>query len=154
MLIIRGDLDDARVTALIEHHVQRARAESGPGSAHALDLTGLRSPDVSFWTAWDQGKLAAMGALKRLSVDHGEVKSMYTVESARRRGIGAAVLRHIIGEARRQGMERLSLETGSWPYFGAARVFYGRHGFLECAPFADYRLDPNSVFMTLALRES
>jgi putative acetyltransferase len=154
MRIVQGDLSDPRVVDLLHLHLTRARAETAPGSAHALDLTGLQSPDVSFWAIWDDETLLGVGALKRLSADHGEVKSMYTVQSLRRRGTGSAMLRHIIATARASGMARLSLETGSWDYFRPARAFYSRHGFVECPPFADYLLDPNSVFMSLDLRES
>ena len=160
MQIVEGGLDDPRVVALLHTHLRRARAETAPGSAHALDLSGLRSPEVTFWSAWDgdardaretRDTVLGVGALKRLSADHGEVKSMHTAEAARRRGVGSAILRHIIAEARARGMSRLSLETGSWPYFAPARAMYARHGFVECGPFGDYRPDPNSVFMTLAL---
>jgi putative acetyltransferase len=151
MMIVSGNLDDPRVLALLELHVGRARAETPRGSDHALDAAGLRSPEISFWAAWDGDALLGVGALRRLSADHGEVKSMHTIASARRCGVGSAVLRHIIAEARGRGMTRLSLETGSWDYFAAARAFYRRHGFLDCEPFADYTPDPNSVFMTLAL---
>jgi putative acetyltransferase len=151
MHISKGGLDDPRVVELLHTHVTRARAETAPGSAHALDLSGLQAAEVTFWSAWDGGTVVGVGALKRLSADHGEVKSMYTAEAARGRGVGSAMLRHIIAAARARGMARLSLETGSWPYFEPARAMYARHGFVECAPFGDYRPDPNSVFMTLVL---
>lgn len=154
MRIIQGDFSDQRVADLLHVHTTRARAETGRGSAHALDLAGLQSPDISFWTIWDEQTLLGFGALKRLSADHGEIKSMHTIEAARRRGAGSAILRHIITTARARRMTRLSLETGSWEYFRPAREFYKRHGFSECAPFADYVPDRNSVFMTLDLRES
>ncbi|HLW69793.1 MAG TPA: GNAT family N-acetyltransferase [Candidatus Binataceae bacterium] len=128
-----------------------ARAETAPGSAHALDLTGLQSPDICFWTIWDGEKLLGIGALKRLSAEHGEVKSMHTAEPMRGKGVGSAMLRHIISSARASGMSRLSLETGSWEYFQPARALYERHGFMECPPFADYLPDPNSIFMSLDL---
>ena len=150
--INEGDLNDPRITALLQTHLIRARAETAPGSAHALDLTELRSPQISFWTIWDDETLLGCGALKRLSANHGEVKSMHTVESMRRKGIGAAMLRHIIAVARSRGMSRLSLETGSWDYFRPARAFYQSHGFVECAPFANYAPDSNSVFMSLDLK--
>jgi putative acetyltransferase len=152
--IIRGDFQNPRVVDLLRTHLTRARAETAPGSAHALDVTGLQSPDINFWTIWEDEALLGVGALKRLSADHGEVKSMHTVESMRRRGVGSAMLRHIIAAARERGMVRLSLETGSWEYFRPAQAFYRRHGFVECPPFPDYVLDPNSVFMSLDLRES
>jgi len=146
-----GGLDDPRVVALLTLHLTRARAETAPGSAHALDLDGLRGPAMRFWSAWEGDELVGVGALKRLAPDHGEIKSMHTAEAARGRGVGSALLRHIMAEARAAGMRRLSLETGSWPYFLPARALYARHGFEECGPFGDYREDPNSVFMTIAL---
>ena len=149
--IVDGGLDDPRVVALLRLHVTRARAETAPGSAHALDLSGLRAPEVSFWSVWDADELVGVGALKRLGAEHGEIKSMHTVEAARGRGVGSALVRHIMAEARARGMRRLSLETGSWPYFLPARALYARHGFVECGPFGEYREDPNSVFMTVAL---
>ena len=151
MQIVEGGLDDPRVVALLHTHLTRARAVTPPGSAHALDLSGLRVPEITVWSAWEGDRLLGVGALKRLGGDHGEVKSMHTAEAARGRGVGSAVLRHIIAEARARGMTRLSLETGAFDYFAAARALYARHGFVECAPFGDYRSDPNSVFLTLAL---
>lgn len=152
MPVTPGDLDDPRVIDLLRIHLTGARAETAPGSAHALDLAGLRSPDISFWTILEGNALLAIGALRRLSADHGEVKSMHTALSARRKGAGGAMLRHIIASARKAGMSRLSLETGSWDYFRPARALYARHGFVECPPFADYVPDRNSVFMTIDLR--
>ena len=154
MQITEGDLDDPRVIALVKTHLTNARAETAPGSAHALEISGLRSPDISFWTMWDEERLLAIGAMKRLSADHGEVKSMHTVQSERGRGLGRAMLRHIIASARASGLSRLSLETGSWDYFLPARALYKSFGFAECQPFGDYVQDPNSVFMTLDLRDS
>ena len=148
MRIIEGGLDDPRIVALLHTHVTRARAETAPGSAHALDLTGLRAPEVTFWSAWEGNTVVGVAALKRLSADHGEIKSMHTAEAARGRGVGSALLGQIMAVARERGMSRLSLETGSWPYFAPARALYARHGFVECGPFGEYRLDPNSVFMT------
>ena len=151
MRIIEGGLDDPRVVELLDTHLQAARAETAPGSAHALDHAGLRSPEVTFWSAWEGDALVGVGALKRLSAEHGEVKSMHTAEAARGRGVGSAMLRHIIAAARSRGMSRLSLETGSWVYFEPAHALYCRHGFVECGPFGEYREDSNSVYMTLDL---
>jgi putative acetyltransferase len=149
--IVEGGLDHPRVVELLDAHLIRSLAETAPGSAHALDLSGLMSPNVTFWSAWEDETLVGVGALKSLSEDHGEVKSMHTVEAARGRGVGSAMLRHIVEAARARGMSRLSLETGSWPYFAPARALYARHGFVECPPFGDYIEDPNSVFMTRSL---
>jgi putative acetyltransferase len=152
MKITEGGLDDPQVQTLLVLHLNAARAETAPGSAHALDLTGLKSPDIRFWSAWDGDGVIAVGALKRLSESHGEIKSMYTAQSHRRKGVGSAMLRRIIATARQMGLSRLSLETGSWPYFDPARELYRRHGFVECAAFGGYVPDPNSVFMALELR--
>jgi len=148
MHIIEGGLEDPRVVALLHTHVTRARAETARGSAHALDLAGLRAPEVTFWSVWEGDTVLGVGALKRLSADHGEIKSMHTAEAARGRGVGSAMLGQIMTAARERGMSRLSLETGSWPYFAPARALYARHGFVECGPFGEYRMDRNSVFMT------
>lgn len=150
--IADGGLDDPRVQALLAHHYTTARAQTAPGSAHALDLSGLRTPDIRFWSAWTGDRVIGVGALKRLSASDGEVKSMHTDQGHRRTGVASAMLRHIIASARAMGLTRLSLETGSWPYFDPARALYRRHGFAECPPFGDYGPDPNSVFMTLELR--
>jgi putative acetyltransferase len=146
-----GDLTDQRVIDLLLYHFTSARAQTAPGSAHALDLTGLQSPGITFWTAWEGETLVAIGALKELSQNHGEVKSMHTALAARRNGVASAMLRHIIAGARSRGMSRLSLETGSWDYFRPAVALYRKHGFIECPPFAGYVPDPNSIFMTLDL---
>ena len=153
MNIVLGGLDDARVQALLEYHVRTARSETAVGSAHALDLDALKAADVTFWSAWDSDTLLGVGALKRLSPSHGEIKSMHTVQANRRVGVGTAILRHIIEAAHTLGMTRLSLETGSWAYFEPARALYRSHGFIECPPFGDYVSDPNSVFMTLELKQ-
>jgi putative acetyltransferase len=154
MQITPGDLTDKRVIDLLHHHLITARAQTAPGSAHALDLKALQSPDISFWTAWDGETLIAVGALKQLSRDHGEIKSMHTVAAVRRNGVGSAMLAHIIAFARSRGMSRLSLETGSWEYFHPAVALYRSHGFVDCPPFADYVPDPNSIFMTLELGDA
>jgi len=151
--ITSGDFSDPRVIDLLRFHLNAARAQTAPGSAHALDLAGLQSPDIGFWSMWDGETLLGVGALKRLSSDHAEIKSMHTAQFARRRGVGSAMLKHIISVARASGISRLSLETGSWDYFKPAQALYRSHGFVECAPFADYVLDPNSVFMTLEIYE-
>lgn len=148
MRIVPGDFANPRLTDLLHHHMTRAHAETAPESAHALDIAGLQAPGISLWAAWDGDTLMGVGALKHLDALHGEIKSMHTVEAMRGRGVGAAMLRHIIETARTSGLTRLSLETGSQEYFRPARELYARHGFTECPPFGDYRLDPNSVFMT------
>lgn len=142
------DLDGPEVAELLVEHLRDMYATSPPESVHALDLDQLRQPEITFWTLWDGAVLAGCGALKQLNATHGEIKSMRTAQDYRRRGVGAQMLQHIIDEARQRGYQRLSLETGSMEYFAPARELYRRFGFIECGPFADYVLDPYSVFMT------
>lgn len=153
--IVPGDLDDPRIVELIAHHHRTAQAHSPPESAHSLDVSGLKSPDIQFWAIWDEDHLLGIGALRRLpshhGAGHGEIKSMHTAQEGRRRGVASAMLRHIVEAAHAAGLKRLSLETGAQYYFAASRALYRRHGFVECGPYADYRLDPNSVYMTLLL---
>jgi putative acetyltransferase len=152
LVILPADLGDPRVAALLATHAATARAETGKGSAHALDLDGLKAPGIIVWAAWRDGSLAGVGALKRLSATEGEVKSMHTAIAARRAGIGRRMLDQILAAAESAGLARLSLETGSWTYFEPARALYASTGFTECGPFGDYVADPNSVFMTRVLR--
>ncbi len=139
------------VAALLAEHLADMHATSPPESVHALDVSALQAPTITFWTARDNGVLLGCGALKELGPDHGEVKSMRTAEAARGQGIGAAVLGRILGEARSRGYARLSLETGTQDYFAAAHRLYQRHGFMPCGPFADYVVDPASAYFTLEL---
>jgi putative acetyltransferase len=148
MLIRRDDLSGPEIRALLDEHLADMRRISPPGSVHALDLDGLRVPAVTFWTLWSDGALAGCGALKEIDRAHGEIKSMRTASAYRRQGVAKAMLGHIIGEARRRGYRRLSLETGSMAAFEPAHRLYASHGFVDCAPFAAYADDPNSVFMT------
>ena len=151
MNIALGGLDDPQVIELLNVHLAAALATSPRESVHALDLDGLKSPGLSFWAAWDGDTLLGVGAMKELDPDHGEVKSMHTREALRGQGVGGAMLRHIIETAVARDYRRLSLETGSQDYFAPARSLYARHGFAVCPPFGGYRVDPNSVFMTLDL---
>ena len=149
--ITEGGLDDARVQALLTTHLTKARAATAEGFAFALDLSGLRVPEIRFFSAWDGETLLGVGALKRMADDHGEVKSMHTAEAARRRGIGGMMLRHIMDEARAAGMTRVSLETGTSAYFQPAVALYLAHGFAPCGPFGDYAASAENRFLTRPL---
>ena len=151
MKIGRGDLEDPRIRALLEVHLHHCRKETGSCSAHALDASGLASADVDFFAGWDGETLVGIGALKRLADGRGEVKSMHTAEARRGEGAAQAMLAHIVAQARRAGLKRLRLETGAWDYFHPARRLYRHRGFRDCPPFAGYKPDPNSVFLTLGL---
>jgi putative acetyltransferase len=145
--------DPARpdVLALLEEHLRDMYELSPPESVHALDVYALQNPGITFWTVRDNDLLLGCGALKELDATHGEIKSMRTPRGLRRRGAGQAMLAHLIKVARERGYERLSLETGSMESFAPAQRLYERFGFVPCPPFADYMLDPYSLFMTLSL---
>jgi putative acetyltransferase len=151
MRIIVDDLSGSEIRALLETHFAGMLASSPPESCHFLDFDGLNAPDVTFWSIWDGYALAGCGALKELTPEHGEVKSMRTHADHLRKGVGAAMLTHIISQARDRGYHRLSLETGSSADFAPALALYAAHGFQYCPPFGDYAEDPFSRFMTLAI---
>ena len=142
------DLSGPQIRGLLQEHLRGMTQHSPPESIHALDLTGLRKPDVTVWSAWDGGEILGCGALKALDAAHGELKSMRTSTPHLRKGVARRLLEHIVAEARRRGYARLSLETGSAAAFEPARRLYASFGFRFCGPFADYVEDPYSVFMT------
>ena len=145
------DLSGPEVHELLREHLRNMHLHSPPESVHALDLEGLRRPEITFWTVWAGEELLGCGALKELDPAHAEIKSMRTAAAHLRKGVAARLLRHILGEAARRGYSRLSLETGSAEAFWPARRLYERFGFEYCGPFEGYREDPYSVFMTREL---
>lgn len=151
MRIIEDDLSGPQIRALLEAHFAGMLASSPPGSCHFLDFDGLNAADVTFWSVWDGDSLAGCGALKELSPEYGEIKSMRTHSDHLRKGVGAVMLEHIIATAKARGYQQLSLETGSTPDFDAAHGLYLRYGFEYCPPFGAYVEDPFSRFMTLAI---
>ncbi len=151
MRVELDDLSRPQVLALLSEHLANMYELSPPESVHALDVSKLRGPSITFWTVWDGDELLGCGALKQLSPTHGEVKSMRTPAAMRRRGAGRAILRHIIAVARQRNYVRLSLETGSMEAFVPAQRLYESFGFTYCGPFGSYKEDPNSVFMQLRL---
>lgn len=151
MLISTDDPRRTDVLALLEEHLADMYATSPAESVHALDPDALALPGVTFWTAREGELLLGCAALKSLSPDHAELKSMRTATAARRRGVAGRLLDHVLAEARQRGHRRVSLETGTEDYFAPARTLYKTRGFDECGPFEGYALDPNSVFLTLEL---
>ncbi|TGB00765.1 GNAT family N-acetyltransferase [Halobacillus salinus] len=141
------DLTGPEVAELLNQHIQSMRAHSPPESKHALDLDGLRKPDITFWSGWETGELVGCVAILELDRKHGEIKSMKTHPDHLRKGIAKQLLDFIIEEARGRGYSRLSLETGAMEIFQPARKLYENSGFEYCEPFSDYKKDPNSVFM-------
>ena len=151
MQIVPGDFEDARVLDLLRVHLDGMHANSPPGNVFALDLSGLKAPGLDFYTAWDGEALMGMGALKALDDGSGEIKSMRTHLAHLRKGVAAALLEHIIAEARARNYYRLSLETGSGPAFDAALALYRRYGFVEGAAFGDYEKSDFNQFFHLVL---
>ena len=151
MEIRQDDLRGAEIIALLREHLEEMRRISPPESVHALDLEGLRRPEITFWTVWRGAELAGCGALKALADGHGEIKSMRTAVRHQRTGVASHLLGHILAQAQQRGFRRLSLETGSMAHFEPARRLYASFGFRPCGPFAGYGEDPNSVFMTRTL---
>src|SRR3569832_1345985 len=152
MQIREGGLDKPQVIELLQLHFAGMLANSPKDSCHFLDLSGLKRPDVTFWTAWDEDELLGCGALKQLDAGHGEIKSMRTDPAHLGKGVGARILEKIMATAPERGYRRLSLETGSGKAFDAAHALYRKFGFSDCEAFGDYpKDDPFSRFMTRVL---
>lgn len=149
--IVVDDLSGPEIASFLDEHVQQMRSLTPLESKHALDLDSLRKPEITFWSASDGGSLVGCGAIKRLDSGHAELKSMRTRPARQRSGVASRLLEYIIAEAQGMGFARLSLETGAAAFFLPARRLYEKFGFQYCSPFADYRPDPNSSFMTRAL---
>ncbi len=149
--IREDDLSSRSTRDLVRLHLEGMHAHSPPGSVFALDFTGLTVPEVTVWTVWSDGEIAGMGALKYLGDRAGELKSMRTHPDFLRRGVASALLEHIIGVARARGMARLSLETGSGPYFDSALSLYRRRGFVGGEAFADYQRSAFNQILHLEL---
>jgi putative acetyltransferase len=151
MEIRKDDLSSAATQELLRLHLLGMHANSPPGHVFALDLSGLQAPNVTVWSAWKREKICGMAALKLLDAAAGELKSMRTHPDHLRRGVGAALLEHIIKEARARGLRRLSLETGQGPAFEPALALYRRRGFIDGEAFADYVRSPFNQFLHLTL---
>jgi len=149
--IVAGQLDHPGVIALLQAHLRDMHAITPAESVHALDLSALRAGDIQFFSAWIDGVAVGCGALRDLGGGQGELKSMRTDAHRRGQGIGAALLAHLLAQARARGIGQLWLETGATDHFAPAHRLYARAGFERCGPFADYTDDPHSVFMTLRL---
>lgn len=151
LAIGRADFADTALHAFLQAHLDDLAPTAPPSSQHALDVGALQRPGVRLWTAAADASLVGTVALAAVEPGHEELKSMRTDPSRRGAGIASALLQHALADARGRGVERISLETGSQPFFAPARALYAKHGFTECPPFGDYRPDPNSTFLTLAL---
>lgn len=149
--VCRADFSDPRLASFLQSHLDEMRPTAPAESRHALDLNALSQPSVRLWVAWDGESIAATGALAALEPGHEELKSMRTAPGLRGRGLGRLMLDHLLEDAAGRSVQRISLETGSMDFFAPARRLYASAGFVVCPPFGEYREDPNSVFMSLAL---
>ena len=143
-----GNFDNHEVNELLTKHFIELRAASPEGSAHVLDISGLRDPSIKFWSLWERQKLMGCGALKFLNESHGEFKSIRVHDDFRNKGYGIKVINHLIDEAIKLNIKRLSIETGAGEFFIPARKLFNKCKFLPCKPFAHYKLDKNSIYLT------
>ncbi len=152
MKFIVDDLTGPEIAQLLTEHLREMHRVSPHESVHALDIEKLQAPEITFWTVWKSGnendELVGCGALREIDATHGEIKSMRVPEQHRGRGVAKKIVEHLLTEAKNRNYGRISLETGSMDFFEPARSLYKSFGFEICGPFAEYRLDPNSVFMT------
>ena len=148
---IEGNFDNPEVHELLIKHFIELRSVSPEGSAHVLDIAGLKDPTIKFWSLWEENDLMGSGALKFLDKEHGEFKSIRVSDKFRSKGNGTKVINHLINEAKNLNIKRLSLETGAGEFFLAARRLFNKSGFKTCKPFSHYKSDINSVYMTMLI---
>ena len=151
---IEGNFDHPEVNELLTKHFIELRAASPEGSAHVLDIPGLKINSIKFWSLWEREKLLGCGALKFLDKDHGEFKSIRMEDSFRGKGNGIKVINHLIEEVKKLKIKRLSIETGAGKFFAPARKLFDNCGFKPCEPFAHYKEDVNSLYLTKLLDHS
>ena len=151
MKSIENNFDEPEVNELLLKHFIELRSVSPPGSTHVLDIPGLKDSTIRFWSLWDDENLVGCGALKILEKEHGEFKSIRVADKFRKKGIGEKIINHLIEEAKKLKILKLSIETGSGDFFLPARKLFSKFGFKECPPFAHYKVDPNSCYYSLNL---
>jgi putative acetyltransferase len=151
---IEGNFDHPEVNVLLKKHFIELRAASPEGSAHVLDIPGLQEPSIKFWSLWEDDQLMGCGALKFLDKEHGEFKSIRIEDNFRRKGNGIKVINHLIGEAKKLKIKKLSIETGAGKFFAPAKKLFDNCGFKPCKPFAHYKEDVNSLYLTKLLDNS
>jgi len=148
---IEGNFDNPEVHDLLIKHFIELRSVSPKGSTHVLDIAGLKDPSIRFWSLWEENDLMGSGALKFLGKEHGEFKSIRVCDNFKGRGNGTKVINHLINEAKKLNVKRLSLETGAGEYFLTARRLFNKCGFEPCEPFSHYKKDINSIYMTMLI---
>ena len=148
---IENNFDNPQVNELLKTHFIELKSVSPEGSSHVLDIEGLKVPSIKFWSLWENNKLIGCGALKFLEKDHGEFKSIRVVDEFRKKGIGERIIKHLIEEAKKLKISKLSIETGAGEFFAPARKLFNKFGFKKSEPFAHYKVDPNSCYFSLDL---
>jgi putative acetyltransferase len=148
---IEGNFNHPKVNELLKKHFIELRAASPEGSAHVLDILGLKVPSIKFWSLWEDNQLMGCGALKFLDIEHGEFKSIRVHDDFRGKGKGVEVINHLMDEAKKLKIKRLSIETGAGDFFKPARILFNNCGFKACSPFAHYKEDLNSLYLTKLL---
>ena len=148
---IEGNFDHPEVNELLTKHFIELRAASPEGSAHVLDIPGLKDKSIKFWSLWQDEMLMGCGALKFLEKDHGEFKSIRIHVNFRRMGNGVNVINHLINEAQKLNIKKISIETGAGEFFKPARKLFKQCDFEICDPFAHYKEDINSVYLTKSI---
>ena len=151
MKSIEGNFDNPEVDELLRKHFIELRSVSPAGSTHVLDIDGLKNPSIKFWSLWENEKLMGCGALKFLNENHGEFKSIRVADQYRRKGYGKKIISHLIAEAKELKIKKISIETGSGEFFKSARSLFKKFDFKKCEPFAHYKIDSNSCYMTLEI---
>jgi len=151
---IEGNFDNLEVHELLIKHFIELRSVSPKGSTHVLDIAGLKDPSIKFWSLWEENDLMGSGALKFLDKKHGEFKSIRVSDKFRNKENGSKVINHLINEAKKLNIKRLSLETGSGKFFTPARKLFIKCGFKTCKPFSHYGDDINSVYMTMLINNN
>ena len=148
---IEGNFDHPEVNELLKKHFVELRDASPKGSTHVLDIKGLQVPSIKFWSLWENNQLMGCGALKFLNKEHGEFKSIRIKDNFREKGNGIKVINHLINEAKKLKIKRLSIETGAGKFFAPARKLFDNCGFKPCKPFAHYKDDINSLYLSKLL---
>ena len=148
---IEGNFDNPEVHEFLTKHFIELRSVSPEDSCHVLDIAGLKDPSIKFWSLWDGNNLMGSGALKFLDKEHGEFKSIRVSDKFRGKGNGSKVINHLINEAKKLNIKRLSLETGAGDFFLTARKLFVKCGFEPCEPFSHYKKDINSIYMTMLI---
>ena len=151
MKSIEGNFSDKFVDELLKKHFIELKSVSPEGSAHVLDISGLKDQTIKFWSLWDKNELIGCGALKFLEKGHGEFKSIRVADKFRGKGIGKKIIQHLIKESKALEITKLSIETGAGDFFIPARKLFLDFGFKPCQPFAHYKTDPNSCYFSLNL---